>query len=436
MEKKIWVLGSEHPNAHKSIPWKPPFPNFANCDILIVNLESLGGGQHQRILTDLQTEARKYVFDLLMTGEKESIVILSPEQSQLEWLPLFPILRRTAPAELGEYTAESPIDEYLKNVETCPYYIHQFDASYFRRKTNPTSEDREIYPFTSEASEYGYEGKIALDSGIFNRAKQRIGCRVRFVVVHASGRFETGGSYFLPPPTEVEVERAIDIMVSILTSGELMETPPEWENDIDLPELENVESQIAQIEVQKKVMTKEVKKLEKKKDKLIIFRRLLWTKGIPLENAVRDAFLLLGFSEIGKIREKNLEDWVMRFESESDYKYGILEVKGADKRTSLADLTQCNKWVEDYLLEKRGDAKGIFVANQFRLGDISRNKKEREHFEENELKYARQREICILPSHEVFDAVVERMKGNTEITRKFVEERMATSKGICRLIER
>jgi hypothetical protein len=43
MAKIVWVLGSEHPNAHKSISWLSPFPNFSNCDVLIVNLKSLGG---------------------------------------------------------------------------------------------------------------------------------------------------------------------------------------------------------------------------------------------------------------------------------------------------------------------------------------------------------------------------------------------------------
>ncbi|MFB0504604.1 MAG: hypothetical protein ACETWE_12285 [Candidatus Bathyarchaeia archaeon] len=162
--------------------------------------------------------------------------------------------------------------------------------------------------------------------------------------------------------------------------------------------------------------------------------RALWTKGKPLEHIVRDAFAFLGFSEIGRIRDENLEDWVIEFGSTQEpYKYGVFEIKGADKRTSLADLTQCNKWVDDYIVENRGSAKGIFVPNQHRLGDIRKNKREREHFEDNELRYAGSREIWILPSHEIFYAVAEKLKGNSTINRKSIEERIAASNGICRL---
>lgn len=55
---------------------------------------------------------------------------------------------------------------------------------------------------------------------------------------------------------------------------------------------------------------------------------------------VRDAFILIGFPEIGKIRSPELEDWVFEFKTISDYDYGVIEVKGSDKRTALSDLVQ------------------------------------------------------------------------------------------------
>jgi len=258
---------------------------------------------------------------------------------------------------------------------------------------------------------------------------------VNFVINYGYKRekqFVSGGLWFLPPPTKATAEKAIDLLVNILTGGELIESPPSWETKIDLPELSDVERQIVQKEIEKEKLIKSISELKGKEDELIKFRRLLWTKGKPLENIVKDAFVFLEFSEIGKVREENLEDWVFKFKFVSEYKYGIFEIKGADERTSLADLTQCNKWVDDYIVENRGIAKGIFVPNQYRLGDIRKNKINREHFEDNELKYARSREICILPSHEIFHAVVEKMKGNSQITRKFIEEKIATSHGICK----
>jgi hypothetical protein len=444
MEKTIWVLGSEHSNAHKSISWLSPFPNFSNCDILIVNLQSLGAEQIGKRSSELFNEARKYIFDMLMTGEKETIIVLSSEQLHVRWLPLFPIVKEIAHAEVGEYSAESPVDEYIKTVESCPFYIHEFEANYFIEKTDPTSAEHENYSFTAEVMRYddplqrAYEGGICIDSEIFNKAKQKIGCRVSFFIDYGyerKKRFRTGNLYFLPPPTKCTAEQAIDMMVNILTGAELLESPPAWENKIDMPKLRDIEREIMQEEEQKDKLIKEIDELKVKKVELIKFRRLLWTKGTPLENVVREAFAFLGFPEIRKIRAENLEDWVIDFKFVPEYKYGVFEIKGADERTSLADLTQCNKWVDDYIVENRGIAKGIFVPSQYRLGDITKNKEKREHFENNELKYAGSREICILPSHEILYAVVEKMKGKSQITRKFIEEKIAISKGICKLSE-
>lgn len=440
MEKRIWVLGSEHPNAHKSIPWRSPFPNFANCDVLVINLQSLGSEQFKARYSELHEEAQRYIFDLLMTGEKEVIVILPSGELDLAWLPLYPLLKGTAPAEVGESSIQRPADEYMKTVETCSFYIHNFRMSYFIRKTNPKSTDHENYPFTKKAEDFGYKPLIRLRSRILNKAKQTIGCCLYFVIEIMYGGeyesvFESGNVLFLPPPTKIMAEQAIDIMVNILTGSELVESPPRWENEINLPELLGVEDKIAQKNQEEATLIKEIEKLEDRRNELIRFRRLLWTKGAHLENAVKEAFVFLGFSEIGKIRDANLEDWVVSFESTSQYEYGILEVKGSDARTALADLTQCNKWVDDYFVEKRGKAKGVFVPNQYRLGDIGNNREQREHFEDNELEYAESRTICILPSHEIFSAVVEKMKGNTRISRKFIEEKIITTNGICNLVE-
>ena len=439
MEKTIWVLGSKHPNAHKSISWNSPFPNFANCDILIVNLQSLGDEQFAKRGEELFEKAQRYVFDLLMTGEKEAIIVLSPKRSCREWLPLFPILRGTAQIDVGKYSAKSPTNEYMKEVETCSFYIHAFDMRYFKEKTDPDSKYHENYPFTGEASEYtdAYSCGVYVhkDSEILNKANQSIGCRVCFVIDYGyelKKKFSSGDLSFLPPPTKCTAEAAIDVMVNILTGGELKESPPQWESKIELPGLQDVQRQIIEKEREKEKLIKGIEKSKEKKDHMIKFRRLLWTKGTPLENIVKETFILLEFPEIRRIRAENLEDWVIDFKFIPNYKHAVFEIKGADERTSLADLTQCNKWVEDYLLDQKA-VKGIFVPNQYRLADIRTSQAKKEHFENNELEYAQTRDICILPSHEIFNAVVEKMRGNAQITRKFIEEKIATIKGICKL---
>ena len=442
MEKAIWVLGSTHPNAHNSIPWHSTFPNFSNCDVLIVNLQSLGKQVYNRRLSDLHDEARRYIFDMFMTGEKVVIIVLPSHEGFVDWLPVCPELVYIAPARLTQGSVGKPIDDYLKTVEECSFYVRDFDVSYVKDMTNPKSDFSEKYSFTEEARDF-YSCELIAHPKIENQAKQMIGGYVMCRIYHGfdeylrryTGTFDSGVIVFLPPPTQVTVEQGIDIMVNILTVGELIESPPPWENEIDMPGLQAIERKIVQKEEEKEILIKDIEKLKNDKENLIKFRRLLWTDGTPLENAVKDAFVTLGFPEIRKTREKNLEDWIIDFNFVPEYKHGVFEVKGSEKRTSLSDLNQCDKWVKDYLLEKDLQVKGIFVSNQYRRGDLRTSLKQREHLEKNELKFASQREICILPSHEIFYAVGEKMKGNPKMTRKFIEEKIAATNEVCKLSE-
>lgn len=435
MEKTIWVLGSKHSSAQKSITWGSSFPNLADCDILIINLQTLKSELIQERQDEFFNKARRYIFDLLMTGENEVIIVLSPQRECLQWLPLFPELRETDPIGVRKHSAKSHIEKYMKKVEKCSFYIHSFDSQNFRWLTDPETRGHENYFFTGKARD-GYRGGVYVDSRILNKAKQMIGGCVNFVIDYdhqLKSQFASGNLYLLPPPTRCKPEQAIDIILNTLTGGELVESPPQWETKIDLPGLQGVKNEIVKKETEKEILTKDIEKLKNRKDHLTKFRRLLWADGTPLENVVKDAFVTLGFPEIRKIRAKNQEDWVIDLKSLSEYKYGVFEVKGSEKRTSLSDMNQCDKWVKDYLLEKGLQVKGIFVSNQHRYGNIKNNLKQREHFEANELKFAKQREICILPSHEIFYAVVEKMKGNSKFTRKSIEEKIESSKDICKL---
>lgn len=437
MVEMVWVLGSEHPNADRSIPWGQTFPNFAECDILIVNLTTLNNELFQETESELFRDARKYIFDLLMTGDKQVIAILSSEQQSAAWLPLFPILTKTARIGVHKASPQSHISEFMKTVEACSFYIHEFSYAYVRERTSPESEHHENYRFTNQAF-LGYRLNAFVNWRIMNKAKQMVGGSVSFIIKYGSSLqhiFRSGFLYLLPPPTKLTAEQAIDIMLSAVRGGESMEPPPEWETKVELPGLQELSNQISQRKSEIEILERQVSELDSSRSDLTKFRRLLWANGVPLENAVRDAFLTLGFSEIRKIRESNLEDWVIDFKHVSEYKHGVFEVKGADKRTSLSDMNQCDKWVKDYLLEKNQQVKGIFVSNQHRNDDVHTNREQREHFEPNELKFAGQREICILPSHELFYATIKKIDGSSELTRKLVEEKIAKSNGICRLSE-
>jgi hypothetical protein len=157
--------------------------------------------------------------------------------------------------------------------------------------------------------------------------------------------------------------------------------------------------------------------------------RLLVSKGQLLEDAVYEAFKLLGFVEIAKKRSSDREDWVFEFSTLSSHKYGVIEVKGSDTKIGLKDLRQCENWASDYLQEYDANAKGIFVPNQYRREEYPASRSNRLHFEPNQIRYAETRDICVIPSCVLFEAIKNLLSsGNKD--RKQVENKIACHKGI------
>ena len=65
---KVWILGSSHPNADKSILWDQPFPNLGEPDILIINLQTLNEETLKRIDKEKFSQARTFILDKFLNG--------------------------------------------------------------------------------------------------------------------------------------------------------------------------------------------------------------------------------------------------------------------------------------------------------------------------------------------------------------------------------
>ena len=87
-------------------------------------------------------------------------------------------------------------------------------------------------------------------------------------------------------------------------------------------------------------------------------------------------------------------------------KFGVLEAKGVNKRTSMQNIVQCNKWVDDYQkMEPLINVKGIFIPNQLRKCEFPKSKDQRKCFEPNVINYPETRNICVIPSFVLFESV-------------------------------
>lgn len=429
---KIWVLGSQHRNADNCIEWTDEFPYFPNCDILMINTCSIYKDYFNANINKFR-DARRSISEMLMVNNKKIIVILG---GSIEWLPVFPILTRQKFADIEEFNVDGYLKKYLENVKVTDFRIESYNSTYFFSYAKNMS--KEAYDFANNITKYSYIRR----NTIKNKGNYTVGGSIihmfhgtQWVITHSEDYklYNCGEIIFLPPPSEILTEDGIDILLDNILGIETKEIPPNWVNTVMLPNLEEIEASIYQLyeEIQKN--HDEITKLDKSRLELIKYRKLLWAKGIPLENIVMEAFKFLGFTEIRRERSDDLEDGIFDFQTTTDYEHGILEVKGSDKRTALAHLTQCNKWVEDYMLEDK-NVKGIFIPNQFRLQEYLVSADDRSHFEPNEKTYAETRNICILPAFELFKAVCEKMNNNPEATREKFEERFLSTNGICRLI--
>ena len=162
----------------------------------------------------------------------------------------------------------------------------------------------------------------------------------------------------------------------------------------------------------------------------IAYQRLLHAKGSDLEDAVGAAFKALGFAEITKCGGRDAADWIFGART-NDYQRVVVEVKSADKRTKHRHIVQCNKWADDLAGRTGESVKGILVANQYCPSEYPGSIDDRIFFERNELDYARKKDVCIIPSCDLYEAVKKVLDGAPP-DRDATEQKITDARGVLR----
>jgi hypothetical protein len=320
---------------------------------------------------------------------------------------------------------------YISQVSNFNYYLYNFKPSDGFLELIPTNEYMTtiVTSLKNGDARAGQDSKSpTLDTNVLatDNSKHTLSATCQLKVYQI---WESGSVTYLPPLSKISVEESIDIILEIYGNNLSKEPFPEWVHDVELFGLRDSNAELEALNNKKRDLEISIKDSEKRKDNLVSYYRLLTSKGDSLELAVRDAFKILGFDDVEKKRGKGKEDWVFRFETTNEFKYGVVEVKGSDSRTSEQDLSQTSKWVHDYFGEYKEIVKGIFVPNQYRLEAYQDSKNKRLHFEPNEIKFANFNNLCILPSCVLFEAVNQIFK-RQEKSRKDFEKMISDSKGL------
>ena len=419
--KEIWVIGAKNSNADKSFRWTDDIPDVTDADIIIIDLSKFPPPPK----TDTPRHFPPPVGPLDPTPReiegrdekwKERITDNLSDKIFSGGHVIFLLHYNSVSA----FMCENGLIPYGIDIKNIPNRIicfnnkHQF-AKYLE---HADTSDVELFlpsPVIDKPRSIRLLGSE--NYKITDKSKRTLGASF----VADAGDGTSGRLTLLPPCQPSKTEQALDAIISVLR-GDVAELPPQWAEAISIPGVENIENEINGLDDQIKKTKSKISRLESKKNDLVKYRALLYSSGIPLEQSVKAAFIKLGFDEIDQVRSGK-EDWKIELRSIHATKFGVLEVKGRNAQTPVADLRQCMAWVDDYLLQSPPIcAKGIFVTNQYRWDAYPESKKERKLFAPNQIEFAKLRKICIIPTYVLFEAVKKALEGHKPDRDKIEQE--------------
>ncbi len=439
-DSEIWVLGAKTSNADKSFLWTEYIPSISDADIIIIDITSLASEildlSDKKIcttpvLTDpkhryienmdnkfTDQKIRKICSDLedkILSGGKiiviyrhyESLIVKDTMLPNII-LPINIQSRYTGESTKMKHTKNHMYVEYLKTVKNFDYSISDIHQS--RSLQDKTRFDLSIrkdpnYEITDNSARC-IGGTFSINTSII-----------------------LGDITILPAPTAIPNEDAIDIIISIVKKDN-NELPPKWITKLEIPGLTELDQEIALLEKNKEEIQEEIEIKVRKQKELLSYCGLLFSQGRQLEEIVMNSFKILGFDDIHCGKQSNEEDLIIKLPSINEFNLGVIEVKGRSSKTTMADITQCEKWVTNYLIaESPIKAKGIFISNQFRKMEYPISRSDRKKYEPNEIEYAESRKICIIPSYVIFEAVNKILEGKRP-NRERVEQLISQTNGV------
>lgn len=396
-KQPFWVLGNSI-GGIKSINWiGQSLESFANCGTLIVDLTTLSDEILEAItwnrVTDLKNEIYKRFHaggDIICILQKRRNV--TKERSSVEnyfWSPLHfglqPVNRGT-----GLDADAACKFSYLEKIKHWDLTI---------TSVSPTQE---------------------IVSRIYNDNDETIGG------LYSSSSPKQTGKFFILPSLDIP-SKSLNVLLESLNIFEKT-SPPPWISKITVPkisELQNavapIDEKIASLEKEKESFLSEIMKLEN-------YKKLLYCKDTELEESIKIALEFLGLSNV-KFGEPGKDDLLFDLKT-TDFQICSIEVKGREKSVKLDDFRELDNWVTDHLA-KGITAKGMMVANAFRLDDPIDSKEPRMDFS-NFSDYYKLRNYCVMPTLTLLELVKHKLAVN-DLSSKKIEETIVKSNSVLTL---
>ena len=436
-------MGNDHPGADRSIKWDGSFGNLSDPDVLIIDLTGLAKEVLQRIDKDNLDQAQVSIRDKLLYGG--TVVVIT--QPAFSIRPNSPPTGRPSGA-YGRATAAGPYA--YSNYHTLPinivtptvqpnYVIKVGDGHRFKDYIDAIKEYKFLIDSVTDKIPPGPNGKPLaslrrLDEwDITDNSGRALGLVLEVAESDHYGRLRQaprpGRLVLLPPPTE-QIDEAIGRILSVYKASPPAGAPPAWAERLSPGPAGENRARIAELEVRKAEMQGEIDGLARLNDRIMAHRRLLYSDGPELEDAVVEAFKTLGFDDIERMGKADEEDASFAMDG-TGYSHGVIEAKGAGRGIQLQHILQCNRWTDRRAIADGRPSKGIFVPNQHRLEPYPESEEIRIKIEPNQLEQAEMKDICIIPSCVLFEAVSRVLGGETP-DRAGIAGRIAATTGVLR----
>lgn len=423
MIKKILVIGSSgHSLADKCIEWEEikssheEFPYLGDYHLIIINLQTL----HESDITKMDEQFKKIRKQIneIIWANTEIICITSPtivkgeiktdyefkivpQISNYHWCPIYLNFVK----QKGESFEEKPSGGYFDFVKKWSHFL----------------EDWSKKNYILQKGEYVEEHFEKL---LKNLAKKLLSFKLYFVEIDLSDKeFTSNPIIFLPPPTEISMEEAINYLlkeargITGIKENEL----PVWTEKLKIYGEERIKRKI---EKKKKLKEKYEMELEEHKLKLsqiIKFKRLLTTNGEELENIIEETFKLFGIDI--KRGEKGKEDRIVIDPStKSELPVEITGVKKSIPEIKLNQLIG-RLGNEERLKKIKCKCRGILIGNHYKDTPLNYNLEgRRTPFESDLIKKAETCKIALLSTLELFKALNAKFQKKDKKIKSFINK--------------
>ncbi|HEY9621607.1 MAG TPA: hypothetical protein V6C78_14705, partial [Crinalium sp.] len=375
LKKRILVLGSDvHTPGITAHHWSdlPPDINVADYDVVILNLVSFLSQQKEFGIRPERLPTWQQLARLLFSTETEIICIGIPAeetnslyQAATWWLPVMPHFVLNSGEAIRDVKAE--FSYYFEHVRRWYFYAtpqfkaHFLGLAHYLKLIHPKANNLQagMGVLARNGLDQPIAFKLMFRAGTIEQTRS-LPSKSRSKPSNVSPLISSGAAIWLPPPTEISVDEAINLILRERYSLTTEQQAPDWAKAYSLPEQDSIQRRIADYQREIQRLSNELAVVEQQLLNASGFNRLLYEQH-------QDALALVvcnALRELGAQCHDPQHPYqdVIRFRDPGNREAVVL-VRARFASLPLGDLRQLDQWVRDLLLHQEWRGKGLLIAN-------------------------------------------------------------------------